>query len=554
MKKIITLEKFNLNKLPSMISKFVVLILSTLVLIFILYVTIKGDVNQYNQIAFQNINEKDINRPGGPFEVSISAGRYALTHSIGKRGSIIFDLNEAKFASPDVIKTSKGFSSVFTPGVGILAVPFFMLGNLFGLPQVGAFLLGSAFLLLNFGFCIYLSYKFLNSYYLAILNAIIFAIGTNGLVYAQLLTQHQLTIFLIFLNIYIMMNEKMSLKYKNIYIYGIYILSILVDFPNIFLLFPFIILNIKENIQLVPNFDNIKIQVNKSIFASFVLAIPIITLFGIYNYNTTSNPLLLGQLVGNSDYFQKSAPSPYTNLANDQVITVPQKKILNLRIVNIPFKSRNMLQGVSTLFFSSERAWWYYIPVIFFGIWGFYLAFQQIANKSYLAIIFGVVVINIVLYTSFGDPWGGWAFGPRYLLPSTAIFCLFLSYPLTLRLRSIWRYALKLIFFILASISISFNVLGAITTSAVPPKNESVNLIRPIPWNLDLHYLWLKENKSGSLFYNYYFKSNQAISVDKFYTYLIRLTTFQIVLIMIFAFVKIPKVNFKKYLHKLTKS
>jgi len=34
---------------------------------------------------------------------------------------------------------------------------------------------------------------------------------------------------------------------------------------------------------------------------------------------------------------------------------------------------------------------------------------------------------NLMIYSMWGDPWGGWAFGSRYLIPAYAAISVFLA-------------------------------------------------------------------------------------------------------------------------------
>ncbi|MDP3888566.1 MAG: hypothetical protein Q8Q24_00835, partial [bacterium] len=113
----------------------------------------------------------------------------------------------------------------------------------------------------------------------------------------------------------------------------------------------------------------------------------------------------------------------------------------------------------------------YYAPVVLFGIIGFLLALRKKVQMTTL--LAAVVGANILLYSMWGDPWGGWAFGSRYLIPSYAILSIFIALLLTY-----WRkkYIFLALFALVAFYSITVNTLGAITTSAVPPQVEVLNL------------------------------------------------------------------------------
>lgn len=57
----------------------------------------------------------------------------------------------------------------------------------------------------------------------------------------------------------------------------------------------------------------------------------------------------------------------------------------------------------------------------------------------------------------------------------------------------------------LAMYSIGVNVLGAMTTTQIPPKVEAVNLPSPIPYTYEYNWeLMTEKNLNSSLFYNLY--------------------------------------------------
>jgi hypothetical protein len=107
----------------------------------------------------------------------------------------------------------------------------------------------------------------------------------------------------------------------------------------------------------------------------------------------------------------------------------------------------------------------------------------------------------------WGDPWGGWAFGGRYLIPSFAVLSIFSSIALS-RFRTNLLYLI--IFLLVATYSISVNTLGAVTSSRNPPQVETVELEKlsgkrePFTWERNV--MFLSANRSKSFFYNTYAK------------------------------------------------
>ena len=120
---------------------------------------------------------------------------------------------------------------------------------------------------------------------------------------------------------------------------------------------------------------------------------------------------------------------------------------------------------------SPDRGIIYYAPVVLFGIAGIIIAIRKKIQMT--SVLVAVIGANILLYSMWGDPWGGWAFGSRYLIPTYAILSIFTAIAIN-------RWGNKILFvipFILVSFySVGVNVLGAITTSAMPPKIEVLAL------------------------------------------------------------------------------
>ena len=99
------------------------------------------------------------------------------------------------------------------------------------------------------------------------------------------------------------------------------------------------------------------------------------------------------------------------------------------------------------------------------------MAFRKKLKMATLFI--AIISLNILLYSMWKDPWGGWAFGERYLIPSFAILSISIAILLTYWQKKVW---FLLLFIFLFSYSVAVNTLGAITTSAMPPQVEVLAL------------------------------------------------------------------------------
>ena len=109
----------------------------------------------------------------------------------------------------------------------------------------------------------------------------------------------------------------------------------------------------------------------------------------------------------------------------------------------------------------------------------------------------------ILTYSMFDDPWGGWSFGPRYMIPAISILCVFISTSVD---RFYRNFVFTLFVFLLLGYSIFVNSLGVFTTTAVPPKQEAENLVTPIPYTYEYNKKIITSNKNSSLLYNLFLR------------------------------------------------
>src|SRR3989344_5278847 len=131
--------------------------IATLVLVVILSAgVVKGDKG--NPLFFQKETERDA-RVGGPFESTNNSSRFVLTEAIVEDQTLFLNEQRARFSSPDLVKVGDKYVSIFTPGISFMAVPFYIIGKVFGLPQLFSYLLTTVLALLNLLLIAYLATK-----------------------------------------------------------------------------------------------------------------------------------------------------------------------------------------------------------------------------------------------------------------------------------------------------------------------------------------------------------------------------------------------------------
>jgi hypothetical protein len=102
-----------------------------------------------------------------------------------------------------------------------------------------------------------------------------------------------------------------------------------------------------------------------------------------------------------------------------------------------------------------------------FGVLGLFLLNKNEPKKTVVLIF--VSGITFLLYSMWGDPWGGWAFGSRYLIPVYSLLSIGIA-----ELASVYRKKLLfiLLFLPIFGYSAYVNTAGALGTLANPPQVE----------------------------------------------------------------------------------
>jgi hypothetical protein len=434
---------------------------------------------------------------GSPFELSNSTARYVLTDAIVKNHTFFLTQSEAQLGIPDVVDYKGKFFSIFTPGVSFLGVPFYIIGNYFGMPQYGTYFTIALFAFVNALLIFKLSRSFGVNIYASVLSGFAFLFATNALPYSQSFTQHHITVTLILLSLLNIRKERTW--FTNILLGMYFGFSLLVDIPNAFLLMPVLGYAFFKHFSVKEHLHSLKVHIKTSIIALCIGIIPLLGAFAYYNYQTTGSYTKIAQLIGRTHFFRKQ-----TAIQNpaDSPTEKKDTALKGVQIVGLPFETRNMLNGFYILIFSNERSIFYYSPVLILGLIGLLLAFKKNNETDLLKIIFSIAIINVVLYSMFDDPWGGWSFGPRYLIPSTALLSIGIG-PFLQFLKK--KYIAAILFVVLLLGSIYINVLGTITTSAIPPKVEAEALKPALPYTYDYNFSFIDKNESSNLLYNQVF-------------------------------------------------
>lgn len=450
----------------------------------------------------------------GPFELSPERGRYALLYSLVEAKSFYFPVDVAKFAIPDLGYFNGHYVSLFAPAVSFIAVPGYMIGKALGANQVGAFSVIALFALFN-GILVYAISRELGvKKAIALIASLIFLFATPSFAYAVTFYQHHISTFLVLISVYLL------IKYDNFWSLGIVwfmcALSLSVDYPNLFMMLPIGIFSIGK--ILVLQKDETKLKVNFKplrILSVVFLILPMIFFFW-FNKESYGNPL---QLAGGVEQIKIIGEDGNPVKVNDESKPLSVEEAAN-KTVEEPknvvrfFNTRAMLNGFYILFLSPDRGIISFAPIIVLGFIGFYFLYKS--RSKYSALLLSILLANIVLYAMWGDPWGGWAFGARYLIPGYSILAIFIAFMLSQINKKVLLIPVLALFLYSAYI----NTSGALTANTNPPKVEVLALEAlsgieqkyTYKRNMDLLYA----NKSKSVFFNSYF--NKHMKAIQYFT------------------------------------
>lgn len=458
-----------------------------------------------------------------PFELSPERGRFAHVMALAQDSTYALSPSLRDVAFPDVGVYEGKYFSFFAPGISYLSYPFYVFGEPFDLGQVTTFSFVS---LMSIAAMLFL-YKIAREViklpvWVSLMTVFTFAFASTAWSYAITLYQHHVTAFFILASFYAVWRYRQGGQLSfvwAIFVWINYALAITIDYPNAVLMLPVMIYLLLSTVQLSATTKSLSVYVRMS---GIVTLLAFIALSGLHLYHNAyylgSPTQLSGTLVG------------YKTILEDQLSESEDIDTLETlaeeKTVQSFFTEENVPFGFYTLTVSDDRGIFFYTPLFLLVFLGGWALFQR-GIKIEDGILLTLVGVNLLLYSSWGDPWGGWAFGPRYLIPSMGIIALYTWY-------GIWHsgkhFMLRFLAVTLFVYSAAISLLGALTTNAVPPKIEGVYL--GAKYNFLRNLEFFEQGKSGSFLYNTYFAD--AISLPTYYTLIL---VFIIVVVTLIVFV-----------------
>ncbi|MBP7927525.1 hypothetical protein KAZ57_00035 [Patescibacteria group bacterium] len=432
----------------------------------ILALALRGNWGAPNSTELNTIEWKD----NGPLELSPERGRFALTYSIVEDNSVKFSLPVARLATPDLGYINGDYVSLFAPGVSYIITPGYVLGRALGASQVGAYAVVALFALFNVVLIRGISLKLGASNSASLLAGLTFIAATPAFAYGVSLYQHHISTFCILLAIYALLKWD---NYKSLLlVWFLCTLSVSIDYPNFFMMLPIGIFAVGRIVKAKVVRESLHVNIKYLYILTFVSAILPVMFFFWFNQASYNNPLQFAGTVPSAwDIDAEGKPRlPETAVIgkDEDVFLLPEeqdKKVSNF------FATRYLLNGFYLHFVSPDRGMLHFTPVMLLGFVGAFVFYKK--NPRLCGLFLAILFSNILLYSMWGDPWGGWAFGSRYLVPTYAILSVFIAVLLT---RFNKNFIVLILFLATFGYSSFVNTAGAITSNTNPPQVEVLAL------------------------------------------------------------------------------
>lgn len=454
-------------------------ILGFTVFALLLYgLTIRGHLGipTPKQIEFEQ------NGGGHPFETSQERSRYALLLSMVHEKTFAID-KYASMGTPDIGQINGHYFSFFPPGASILAIPLYLLGLKVGAAQMAVFSVSTIFALATMILMLKFAFRIGLHWTIAVFSAVAFGFATNAWGYSVTLYAHLISAFLLLLGLYVTVFFTKSHSFKTAAaVWLIYALAVFIDFPNLFIFLPVVTL-LSLNAFNVTN-DKEKKSYDLEIRWKYVLApivfVLLMAAYGYYNYVNFGDPLKLSNTI------------PRVKDLKEVVAAMPEGDRRSVGALN----PRNMLEGFRSFLISHDRSLVVFSPVVLLFIFG--VGYLKETKKLINVGLIAIPVTCLVMYTMFGDPYGGWAFGSRYMIASLPALCLLAGVGLQRFYKNIF---IKLFYSLVFIYSAAVSLLAPLTTNVIPPYVEArgSNFNSFYTLNIDM----LKDNQLNSFVYNH---------------------------------------------------
>ena len=511
----------NYLKNPVM-KKDTIIIIGIILLGMLMYgLTLRGNLGNPTAEQFKN----NLDQPTNAFELSPERGRYVQVANMAESGKYDLSKTWADIAYPDVGVSSDGkFNSFFAPGVSYFTLPFYLVGAKFRFGQIATFAAESLVSIITLVFIYLTGLRIFGlPRWAAFFAVLTYGFASTSWGYAITLYQNAFTACFIITGFYATWRfAHTDSRYRFLYaayIWLAYALAFFVDYPNAVLMLPVMVYFAASTFSLKKIEEGIALSVHWSAILTVVVFIFVMGLQFWHNATYYGGwRHLAGEL---HDYKHASifaaTTTPTTTPIHARMVSATPliagtvatgtTVIKNKTAVGF-FHEKAVPTGLFILLLGDERGLLFFSPIFLFAFLGVGYALQKKDGKGpAYAVPISLIVVNIFLYSAWGDPWGGWAYGPRYLIPSMPWLALFVAVALS---RGPFSAAKKILGYGLFLFSSAVALLGALTSNAIPPKTEAI-LLPVKSYNFIKDIGFLEDNRSSSFMYKTYLHNDLSL-------------------------------------------
>lgn len=466
--------------LPNKMKKYLSKIIFALICFLLFFLTIRGNFGNpsANQIDFT------LSSSGKAFETSQERSRYAIILSLVNHGR--FDLGEyASMGTPDIGVSGGKYYSFFPPATSILAIPLYLLGVKLNMAQLLTFLVSTIFSVLTMISIYAFTKKQGLANNLSLFAAFAFGFATNAWGYSVTLYAHLLSAFSVIFGLHLITKKSPPTFLNYILVWFVYAFAIFVDFPNIFTYFPIaLVASFKMfDVQEVKNY--LKVTFKPLLLFGPILLFSFLSVYGYYNFIHFGSP------------FKMSNTIKRVKDLKDTDLSVPEKGSDAVGAL----ETRSLTNGLHSFVFSTDRGLLIYTPIALLSLFGLFALKNK--GKDIKNLLVAIPLVSLFTYSMFGDPYGGWAFGSRYLisvLPELIVLAV-MGLDYLLQILKAWQGLLLKIFYALVfAYSTAVSLLAPLTTNVISPLVEGRNLGLISDYTLNIKML--QSNELNSFVFN----------------------------------------------------
>src|SRR5579885_181894 len=362
------------------------------------------------------------NQTNSPFESSLTRGRWALIQAIVDEGTISIDIY-ATTTFPDIIYHNGHYYSVFVPGAVFFALPFYTIAEQYNLAVLAVNLLGPISVLLT-GLVVYCTLRLLRiTNPVSLLTVFLMIFGTQLFSYSTIFNAHYLSALAIALalagTVLVIKENQQGIGYPIFWLaFG---MGLVVDYPNAITLVPLALLLFYNAFYRSKNKKGQQIiRINSLFFLSFFIVLLFLIPLALYTksiFGTFLTTIENHQINGYLDHGKINyhlAPDPEFYLDKHIVY-----KTLNLSVQYLPM-------GIFTTLVSLPRGLFMYSPILLLTLPG--ILFFGKTNRHLMYASGASIITTILVYSSYADYAGGWAYGPRFFIGMLPVFAVFLAH------------------------------------------------------------------------------------------------------------------------------